>query len=361
MRGHGDEIVLIHDGLIHHEVWDGQFEFFAETNRVIRYDRRGYGKSPQPEQPYSDVEDLNRLFEVLEIKSARLFGMSAGGKLAVDFTLKYPEKVNSLVLVGAVVSGLSFTDHFYTRGGHRPANLIAGANEAYLTYWTDFDPYEMWSDNIEGKKRARKILLAYPHNGDIAKIRYIKAPERPAINHLSEIKVPTIILVGEFDIADVHAHAGALEAGISESRRIIVEKTGHLIPIERPDLFNETVINALGELNFQSIVDSKGVATAIDTYRKDRRAGVGSYKVSENDINNKGYNYLFNGKVEEALLLFKLNVEEYPNSANVYDSYGEALMTLGDTVQAIINYEKSLKLNPENNNAVEMLKKLRNK
>ena len=64
-------------------------------------------------------------------------------------------------------------------------------------------------------------------------------------------------------------------------------------------------------------------------------------------------------KMENAIKLFELNVEEYPNSANSYDSLGEAYMNAGNKELAIKNYEKSLQLNPKNENAVEMLKQLR--
>src|SRR5262245_45279118 len=57
-RGAGPAVVLVHDGLLHRECWDGQWEAFARTHRVVRYDRRGYGRSEAPTKPYSDVEDL---------------------------------------------------------------------------------------------------------------------------------------------------------------------------------------------------------------------------------------------------------------------------------------------------------------
>jgi predicted Zn-dependent protease len=65
------------------------------------------------------------------------------------------------------------------------------------------------------------------------------------------------------------------------------------------------------------------------------------------------------GKIKEAIRIFQLNVEAYPDSSNVYDSLGEGYMKNGEKALAIENYEKSLKLDPANNNAVEMLKKLR--
>ncbi len=72
-----------------------------------------------------------------------------------------------------------------------------------------------------------------------------------------------------------------------------------------------------------------------------------------------GYRLLGMKKVKEAIEIFKLNVEAYPQSANVYDSLGEAYMINGDKKLAIRNYQRVVKLNPQNNNAVEILKKLR--
>jgi len=81
----------------------------------------------------------------------------------------------------------------------------------------------------------------------------------------------------------------------------------------------------------------------------------------EASINAVGY-YLMNlEKIHEAIEVFKLNVEVFPQSSNVYDSLGEAYMKSGEKQNAIINYKKSLELNPDNNNAKEMLKKLKKK
>jgi cytochrome c-type biogenesis protein CcmH/NrfG len=64
------------------------------------------------------------------------------------------------------------------------------------------------------------------------------------------------------------------------------------------------------------------------------------------------------GKVKEAVEIFKLNVEAYPQAFNTYDSLGEGYMTLNEHELAVLNYKKSLELNPKNTNAAEMLKKL---
>jgi 3-oxoadipate enol-lactonase len=68
-------------------------------------------------------------------------------------------------------------------------------------------------------------------------------PPKPAFTRLNEIRIPTLILVGEADIPDVHAHAGAIEAGISNARRVVVNGTGHLMYLEKPEEFSRMVLN----------------------------------------------------------------------------------------------------------------------
>ncbi|MCD4744885.1 MAG: tetratricopeptide repeat protein [Bacteroidales bacterium] len=80
---------------------------------------------------------------------------------------------------------------------------------------------------------------------------------------------------------------------------------------------------------------------------------------NEYTLNSIGYYFLRKNKFKEAIEIFKLNVEFYPNSYNVYDSLGEAYIKKGNKELAIENYEKSIKLNPNNNNGIEALRKLK--
>jgi tetratricopeptide (TPR) repeat protein len=81
----------------------------------------------------------------------------------------------------------------------------------------------------------------------------------------------------------------------------------------------------------------------------------------EYELNSLGYEFLFDNKVNEAIKVFKLNVDLFPESSNVYDSLGEAYMKSGQKELAIKNYEKSLKLDPNNKNAEKMLNELSKK
>ena len=106
------------------------------------------------------------------------------------------------------------------------------------------------------------------------------------------------------------------------------------------------------------VLDKDGIDAAMDKYRKVKETENEIYDFSENLLNTLGYFYLRNGDIEKALAVFKLNIEAYPEAANPYDSYAEALMTKGDNEGAIKFYKKSLELNPGNTNGIEQLKKL---
>jgi CubicO group peptidase (beta-lactamase class C family) len=97
---------------------------------------------------------------------------------------------------------------------------------------------------------------------------------------------------------------------------------------------------------------------AMEAYKKIKRETPNMNVVSENRLNTLGYSLLQEKKIAEAIAVFKVNAELYPQSSNVYDSLGEAYMTNGNKELAILNYKKSLELDPKNNNAATMLKKL---
>jgi len=103
-------------------------------------------------------------------------------------------------------------------------------------------------------------------------------------------------------------------------------------------------------------IGKEGIQKGILFYKEHK--GLHDYHVSEQELIVAGYKYLQAGNAEYAAEIFKLSIEVFPDRDNPYDSYAEALMTLGKNKEAIKNYKKSLKLNPNNNNAKEMLKKL---
>ena len=107
------------------------------------------------------------------------------------------------------------------------------------------------------------------------------------------------------------------------------------------------------------VARARGTQAALDRYAALKNAGELTGKHAEDALNQLGYALLYSGHEKDAIIVFQKNVQEFPQSSNVYDSLGEAYMKVGEKDLAIANYEKSLQLDPKNHNAVEQLQKLR--
>ncbi|MBX7152235.1 FKBP-type peptidyl-prolyl cis-trans isomerase [bacterium] len=104
------------------------------------------------------------------------------------------------------------------------------------------------------------------------------------------------------------------------------------------------------------LIVQKGVFEAIKVYRELKQAKPNDYNFKESQLNTLGYQLLQSGRVFDAIEILKLNAEVFPSSSNVYDSLAEACVAMGDKTNAIKHYKKSVELNPNNTNAIEMLK-----
>jgi len=126
------------------------------------------------------------------------------------------------------------------------------------------------------------------------------------------------------------------------------------------NIFIEAVLKPGASTSYiiKKAIEEDGIEAAREKFKELWDNRVLDLEHTESDMNNLGYSYLGENKLEEALMVFKLNVETFPKSWNVYDSYGEALMKNGNTDLAIKNYKKSLEINPDNQGAKEMLEKL---
>lgn len=108
------------------------------------------------------------------------------------------------------------------------------------------------------------------------------------------------------------------------------------------------------------VLDKNGYKNAIETAKKLKSKNK-NFTLTETEVNNWGYKLISQKKLKDALELFKLNASLYPSSANAFDSLGETYAELEENEMAIKNYEKAVKLNPQNKNAEEMIKKLKSK
>jgi tetratricopeptide (TPR) repeat protein len=104
---------------------------------------------------------------------------------------------------------------------------------------------------------------------------------------------------------------------------------------------------------------TRGTAAALTQFERMKHRQLAGFRLDEGALNALGYQLLSRNRVADAISVLELNVAEYPKSWNCYDSLAEAYARAGQTGLAIENYERSLTLNPQNENGAEALKKLR--
>ena len=241
VRGKGHPVVLIHGGSTHVGMWDDQFDVLARHYKVVRYDVRGYGRSSSSQVGHSQWHDLRKLLEHLGIERTHIVGLSLGGKIAVDFALEDPEKVDHLVLAGPGLSGWQFEPAEWINEvrAAKEAGDKRAATEAWLR-----SPYltAIMEDPVLAE-RIRQISYDTEHSW----VRNFRAVQLtpPAVERLSELKAPALLILGSRDANYAHRIVDLIAGNAPSAQKIIVEGAGHMVNMERPEEFNRVVLDFL--------------------------------------------------------------------------------------------------------------------
>jgi pimeloyl-ACP methyl ester carboxylesterase len=200
---------------------------------VLRYDRRGFGRSESAHVPFAPEDDLFALMRMVKMDRAILVGNSSGAGLALDFALAHPDMTEGLFLIGPVVHGMPGSAYFLDRGNRANAPLSNNDMKAAAENWSR-DKFLIAGPEPEARAKLFNALVANPQNlktGGQFEIR----PSPPTVLRLNQIKATTFVLVGETDIPDVIAYAGAIEAALPIVFMEVWKDCGHMIQMERPD------------------------------------------------------------------------------------------------------------------------------
>ncbi len=225
-------VVLLHDGLLHSVTWDDVWAPLCARFHVLRYDRRGYGRSDAATAPFVPEEDLFQLMRLVKMNRAIIVGNSSGAGLALDFALAHSDMTEGLFLIGPVVHGMASSAYFLERGNRANAPLAQNDLKAAAENWSR-DPYLISGANPEARKKLFDALALNPQNLKTGG-QFESRPSPPSVLRLAQIQAPAVILIGDSDIADVIAYGGAIEAALPIVSFEVWKNCGHLIQLERP-------------------------------------------------------------------------------------------------------------------------------
>ena len=254
--GNGEAVVLIHGALVDGRIWDSQFAELARKYRVIRYDQRGHGRSERNHtEPHSPAEDLAALLDELQVAQAHIVGFSAGGHIALDYALSRPQRVLSLTLIESAVGGVPYD-------GESAATIVElvgiarsgdpGRAAQMFSHLPLLD--SLAKNNPQQHRRLAQIIAE--HSFQFTQPKNLRMAQPPAVDRLSEFRVPTLIMLSQF--ADSHARkvADLLQQRIGPSHRIEIGGAGHAINLERPQEFTR----ALNDFLDRTIADRRSAA-----------------------------------------------------------------------------------------------------
>ncbi|MEC4016336.1 alpha/beta fold hydrolase [Streptomyces sp. H27-D2] len=226
--GDGLPIVLLHPGVGDSRIWDGITPRLTQRHRVIRYDVRGFGRSPEPTVRYSLVEDLLAVLDHFELDRVALVGSSMGGATAVSLALDAPGRLAALGLFCPGVTGYAALESprlMAEIGELAQAGDMDGLVALGLRTWATAGT----GDDAEATAQLRSAIpgwfTSHPY----------QVPEAPAFERLGELDVPCLLALGEQDQPEVIRCNEDMAASIPGCRPVRLADCDHFPSLRHPD------------------------------------------------------------------------------------------------------------------------------
>lgn len=251
--GEGRAVLFLHAGVADSRMWVDQLGEFSRTHRVIAFDKRGFGKTPWKPEPFSDTEDSVAVLDQVGVDSAVVVGCSMGGATALDLAVTHPDRVNGLVLVGTFPSGWEPPDGFEDNPLEEEATVAL--REGDLERLVNID-LRMWlvgygrsDDDIDPRvKELFRSMDRIPVQSEAERNEHQRGFGRNLNEHLNEIDVPTLIVVGAHDEPVLLQAADYLAERLSDHPAVIIEDAAHLPSLEQPQRFNAVIRDFLASI-----------------------------------------------------------------------------------------------------------------
>lgn len=255
-EGAGHALVFLHAGIADLRMWDEQAPFFAQRYRVIRYDRRGFGRSEPTPDEFSNLEDLAALLDLLGVERAHLVGCSMGGGLAMDLALTQPERAASVTMVCSGPAGLTIDvpdapelDALFeeAQAAWKEKDIERVAELEIRVFFDGMGRGPADVDPVLRQKALEMNRIALEHEARMP-ARQKPPLEPPAGQRLHELKLPLLIVAGALDEPYTHAAADYMMTQVAGAQHVLIEETAHLPSLERAQAFNQALWDFLAGL-----------------------------------------------------------------------------------------------------------------
>jgi pimeloyl-ACP methyl ester carboxylesterase len=238
----GPPILLLHASIVDSRSWESLVPLLGKAGfRTIRYDRRGFGRSVTEAVEFSNRADAIAVLDALGIARATLVGNSAGGQIAFDTAIEYPDRVAAVVGVAPGLGGLEIDVTPDEQAAFEEMDRLESADPPDPAAIADFD-VRFWVDGLGQptdrvppwiREAVREMDAAGYAPGHVDGRPIPLQP--PAAERLADLGCPVLAIAGELDVSDVAATARYLEAHAPDARAVVLPDVAHLIGMEAPD------------------------------------------------------------------------------------------------------------------------------
>jgi dienelactone hydrolase len=328
--GAGDDTIISAANYLH---FYEMHRLASEGFVVLASQYRGYdGGEGKDEVGGADTNDVLNLFPVarslgyVDMERVFMFGFSRGAQMTLQAVRR-----------GAPV---------------RAASVVGAPTDMWLSFRENPGIRDLIQSNWAGGEARREQNME----------------ERSAVRWADKLTVPVLILQGGADPAVSPTQALELARKMEEAGNlyelVVYARDDHFVTRNHEDRLRRTIewfrnprLNSINS-PLRRTLRERGAEAAVAQYRELRKSQPNRYDFAELELNALGYELLFTGRPKDAVEIFKLNVEMYPQGFNTYDSLAEAYLAAGERELAIKNYKRSLELNPQNTNAMAALKRI---
>jgi 3-oxoadipate enol-lactonase len=230
--GDGTALVLLHPGWGNADIWLPMLQRLPPGYRVIRYDARGYGRSPAPSAPFTQLGDLIAVVEHAGIEHVVPVAHSGGGGTALGLALTDPGRVRSMILLAPGVQDYPWPedDPYFAR-----FNALYSAGDREGLTALGLRTWAAAGGGPDATEQVRSAVAGFFGEGGFLR------PDPPAYGRLGEIGVPTVVATGDRDYPMVIECGQSIAARIPASRHILVPGADHLLPLRAPSLLLELI------------------------------------------------------------------------------------------------------------------------
>ena len=260
MQGEGDPVILVHGFGSKKETWIAQFKSLSEHFKVIRFDNRGAGKSDRPKEKYTMelfADDIAGLMDFLKIDKVHIIGWSLGGMIVQNFVIKYPERVNKMVLINTNY-GTPDESGAEVYKNMRLADLKLRKEDPKKSFWQsarggyyirfrkqmEADPAKKWYGLWSAEDLIKDRMIDPPTAEDI-ELQASAVSTHHTLERLNEIKNESLLITSTHDRIMPTTIMEEMHERIPNCTLKIIEKAGHDSPLSRAPEINKMIIEFL--------------------------------------------------------------------------------------------------------------------